>query len=121
MLYIAAAPTSVYIILAIKVKLPLKIVETRLKLNKPISPQLIPPIITNNKINFFNEITPFSRYFDSKKRYYDKKKDTKMQKNGQLAPCFCAKTTNKKIFWGSKTKNILFWKTRGLVYRKRPL
>ena len=42
---------------------PLNIVETKLKLNKPTKPQLIPPMITNNKIIFFKIITPFSRYF----------------------------------------------------------
>lgn len=64
MLYNAATPTNEYIILAMKVKLPLKMVETRLKLNNPTNPQLIPPIITSNNINFFKQITPFLRYFN---------------------------------------------------------
>ena len=71
MLYNAATPTNAYMILAIKVKLPLKMVETRLKLNKPISPQLIPPMITNNNIIFFKQITPFSWYFNQNKIFYD--------------------------------------------------
>lgn len=37
--------------------------STRLYLKNPISPQLIPPIISKVKINFFIFITPFVRIF----------------------------------------------------------
>ncbi len=48
-----ASPTTAKIILEMIARSAPKIQVTRLKLKKPMSPQLIPPIIINIRINVF--------------------------------------------------------------------
>lgn len=66
--HIAARPTRLYIILANTASCPPHIQATRSNLNKPISPQLIPPMIDSMSamlLTVFNLITSINKVTDS--------------------------------------------------------